>query len=91
MTKLLDEAVAKVRELSEEEQDYAAAMLLGFADREADKCQLTPEQVAEVELARKEAKEGLFATDEEMRELWGGGSAFKFPMDSPGTASTKRD
>jgi len=70
MTKLLDEAVAKVRELSEEEQDYAAAMLLGFADREADKYELTPEQVAEVELARKEAKEGLFATDEEMRELW---------------------
>jgi hypothetical protein len=70
MTKLLDEAVAKLRELSEEEQDYAAAMLLGFADREADKFQLTPEQVAEVELARKEAKEGLFATDEEMRELW---------------------
>jgi hypothetical protein len=70
MTKLLDEAVAKVRELSEEEQDYAAAMLLGFADRESDKYQLTPEQVAEVELARKEAKEGIFATDEEMRELW---------------------
>ncbi len=58
MTKLLDEAVAKLRELSEEEQDYAAAMLLGFADREADKYQLTPEQVAEVELARKEVKEG---------------------------------
>jgi hypothetical protein len=70
MTRLLDEAVAKVRELGEEEQDYTAAMLLGFADREADKYQLTSEQVAEVELARKEAKEGLFATDEEMRELW---------------------
>jgi hypothetical protein len=33
MTKLLDEAVGKVRELSEEDQDNAAAMLLGFADR----------------------------------------------------------
>jgi hypothetical protein len=55
MTKLLDEAVAKLRELSDDEQDYAAAMLLGFADREANKYQLTPEQVAVVELARKEA------------------------------------
>jgi hypothetical protein len=70
MTKLLDEAVAKVRGLSEAEQDYAAAMLLGFADREADNYTLTPDQIAEVELARQEAKEGLFASDEEMAELW---------------------
>jgi hypothetical protein len=70
MTKLLDEAVAKVRGLSEAEQDYAATMLLGFADREADNYTLTPDQVTEVELARREAKEGLFASDEEMAELW---------------------
>jgi hypothetical protein len=70
MTKLLEEAVAKVQGLSDEEQDYVAAMLLDFTSREADSYQLTPEQVAEVELARKEAKEGLFASDEEMRELW---------------------
>jgi hypothetical protein len=70
MTKLLDEAVAKVRALSDAEQDYAAAMLLGFADREANNYTLTPDQVAEVELARQETKEGLFASDEEMAELW---------------------
>ena len=70
MTKLLDEAVAKVRALSDAEQDCAAAMLLGFADREADNYTLTPDQVAEVELARQEAKEGLFASNEEMAELW---------------------
>jgi hypothetical protein len=70
MTRLLDEAIAKVQGLSEAEQDRAAAMLLGFADREADQYQLTPEQVAEVELARQQAKQGLFASDEEMAELW---------------------
>ena len=70
MTKLLDEAVTKVRGLSEAEQDYAAAMLLGFADRDADNYPLTREQVAEVELARQEAKQGLFASDDEMAELW---------------------
>jgi hypothetical protein len=70
MTKLLDEAVAKVRRLSEEEQDYAAAMLLGFADREADSYQLTPEHLAEVELARRQIKDGHFISDEEIRERW---------------------
>jgi hypothetical protein len=45
-------------------------MLLGFADRESDKYQLTPDQVAEVELARQEAKQGLFASEDEMAELW---------------------
>lgn len=70
MTGLLDEAVAKVRGLSEAEQDYAGAMLLGFAGREADRYQLTPDQVAEVELARQEVKQGLFASDDEMAEPW---------------------
>jgi hypothetical protein len=70
MTRLLDEAIAKVRRLSDEEQDYAAAMLLGFADREADSYELTPEQLAEVELARQQIKDGHFISDEEMRERW---------------------
>jgi hypothetical protein len=70
MTKLLEEAFAKVRALSDAEQDRVASMLLGFADRDADSQQLTPEQVAEVELARQEAKQGLFATDDEMAALW---------------------
>jgi hypothetical protein len=70
MTKLLDEAVAKVRRLSVAEQDRVAAMLLGFADRDIDEYQLTPEQLAEVELAKQEARDGLFASDEEMAELW---------------------
>jgi hypothetical protein len=65
MIKLLEEAFAKVQGLSDEEQDYVAAMLLDFAGREADSCQLTPEQVAEVELARQQIKEGHFISDEE--------------------------
>jgi hypothetical protein len=70
MTKLLEEAVAKVRALSDVEQDRVATMLLDFADRGASDSQLTPEQVAEVELARQEAKQGLFASDDEMAGLW---------------------
>ena len=45
MTKLLDEAVAKVQGLSEAEQDYAAALLLGFADRDADNYRLAPSRL----------------------------------------------
>jgi hypothetical protein len=67
MTKLLDEAFAKARELTEEEQDCVAAMVPGFADREADKYQLTPAQLAEVELARQQIEDGHFISDEEMR------------------------
>jgi hypothetical protein len=71
MTRLLDEAVAKVRGLSDEEQDHVAAMLLDFAEhRKADDCQLTPEQLAVVELARQHIKDGHFVSDEEMRERW---------------------
>ena len=68
MTKLLDEAIAKVRELPEIEQDVAAKFLLGFAD--ADQYQLTDDQLREVELARHEVREGKVATDAEMTEVW---------------------
>ena len=70
MTKLLDQAVAEVRKLSDSEQDRVASLLLSLIDRDADAAQLTPEQMAEVELARREAREGLFASDREMTDLW---------------------
>ena len=70
MTKLLDEAFAKARELSDEEQDYVAAFVLEFADREAGNYQLTPEQLAEVELARRQIEDGHFISDEDMRKRW---------------------
>jgi hypothetical protein len=70
LTKLLDEAFARAQELSEEEQDYVAAIVLNFADREADNYQLTPAQLAEVELARQQIEDGHFISDEEMRKRW---------------------
>jgi hypothetical protein len=70
MTKLLDKAVAEARKLSDSEQDRLASVLLGLIDHDLDSAQLTPEQMAEVELARQEAREGLFASEEEMTDLW---------------------
>ena len=70
MTKLLEQAIASVRQLSPQEQDIAAKLLLGFANADAQHCQLTDEQVQEVELAKQEVREGKIATDVEMEEVW---------------------
>jgi len=68
MTKLLEKAISRIRELPEDRQDELAEMLLDCADQ--PKVILTPEQIAEVELAIQEADAGKFATDEEMAALW---------------------
>ena len=70
MTKLFEEAIAVVRNLSEDQQDLAARFLLGFANPDAKKFQLTDKQAAEVETARREVREGKIATDAEMDEVW---------------------
>ena len=52
MTKLLEEAIAKVRELPEDEQNRAAGFLLDFASPDAQGYHLTDEQLAEVRRRR---------------------------------------
>src|SRR5260221_6050530 len=52
MTRLLEEAIAKVRELPEEEQNRAAGFLLDFATPNAPGYHLTAEQLAEVRRRR---------------------------------------
>jgi hypothetical protein len=70
MTKLLEEAIATVRELPDSAQDIAARFLLAFANPDAGLLELGDDQVAEVELAKREAREGKMATDAEMDEVW---------------------
>jgi len=70
MTKLLEEAVAKVRALPEADQDIAAEFLLGFADPGTQRIRLSPEQVEEVELAKQEARQGKFADEAKLNQLW---------------------
>jgi hypothetical protein len=70
MTKLLDEAIATVRQLPDRDPDVAAKFLLGFANPDAHRFHLTDEQVAEVELAKREVREGKIATDAEMIDVW---------------------
>jgi len=52
MTKLLEQAIAKVRELPEDEQNRAAEFLLDFASPDDQRYHLTDEQLAEVRRRR---------------------------------------
>jgi hypothetical protein len=63
MTKLLDQAIAKVRELPEEEQERAAESLMLFAELARQGVyKLSPEERAAIE----ESRRGDLATDEEV-------------------------
>jgi len=70
MNKLLKEAVATVSELPEADQELAAKFLLDFANPDAHLYRLTDGQIAEVELAKREVREGKVATEREMSDLW---------------------
>jgi hypothetical protein len=70
MNKLLQEAVTSVEQLPEAEQELAAKFLLDFANPDASRYRLTPEQLAEVELAKREVRDGKLASDEQMDEVW---------------------
>jgi hypothetical protein len=52
MTKLLDQAIATLKDLPEAEQDIAARFLLDFANPQAHRRQLSEPQLLEVELAK---------------------------------------
>jgi Spy/CpxP family protein refolding chaperone len=69
MSKLLEKAISRVRELPEERQEALAELMLDFADQ-PDEWVLTEAQLAEVELAKQEVREGKIATKERMSEVW---------------------
>ncbi len=70
MIKLLEEAIASVQRLPERDQELAAEFLLSFANPDAHRYQLSDRQVAEVELAKREVRDGKIASDTEMDEVW---------------------
>jgi predicted transcriptional regulator len=68
MTKLLDQAIAKVRALSEEDQDALALVLL--ADLNAITEPLDDDTRAAIREGLEQARRGEFVPDEEMAALW---------------------
>ena len=69
MTKRFEEAIAKIRNLPDEQQDRAADLLLELANRDEIQPALTPEQVAGVHLALEQAGRREFASDESVERL----------------------
>ena len=66
MTKLLEEAIKKVRELSEADQDEAAEILLSVALKRGEPVSLDDETRAAIREGRDQARRGEFVSDEEM-------------------------
>ena len=71
MTKLLDEAVEKVRQLPEDRQAYAAEVLETIAlQGRGGMYHLSPEERVDVQTALAEIGRGEFATGDEMSAFW---------------------
>lgn len=66
MTKLLEEAIAKVRELPDEGQDEAAEILLALAARQREPISLDDDTRAAVRAGVTQARRGEFVRDEDM-------------------------
>jgi hypothetical protein len=70
MTKLLEQAIAKVRQLPEAEQDEAAEMLLSVLSRRDEPVGLDSEARAAIREGSEQARRGEFVSDEEMAEFF---------------------
>jgi len=72
MTKLLEQAIAKARELSEQEQDAIADALFAHIAGHDREVRLSPDQIADVIRIRDDLRAGRtrLATDDETAALW---------------------
>jgi hypothetical protein len=73
ITKLLDRALEATRSLPPEAQNDIARLVLRLAgtDDEAPPVALSPEESASVAASQAAAARGDFATDEQVRTVWG--------------------
>ena len=69
MTKLLEDAIAKVRELPAEDQDAVAVAMLSVAE-ETPIVALDDETRAAIREGLEQARRGEFVPDEEIDALW---------------------
>jgi predicted transcriptional regulator len=66
MTKLLEQAIARVRELPAEDQDALATALLALAGESTEVVHLDDETRAAVDEGLTQARRGEFVSDEEV-------------------------
>jgi predicted transcriptional regulator len=70
MSKLLEQAIAKARTLSEDEQDALGAVLLSMTEDDGTIVQLDDETREAIREGLEEARRGEFVPDEEIQALW---------------------
>ena len=70
MTKLLEQAIAKLRELSEQEQDALAVALLSLAEGETADVPIDNQTRAAIEEGLAQAERGEFVADADIAALW---------------------
>jgi predicted transcriptional regulator len=70
MTRMLDEAIKKVRELPDSVQDDAAEMLFSVAAKQGGPVKLDEETRAAVREGRAQARRGEFVSDEDMQAFF---------------------
>ena len=70
MTKVLEDAIEKVRQLPEDRQAYVAEVLAQIAAAGTDLFIIPDDHRAAVLEGLGQAERGEFATDEEMAALW---------------------
>jgi predicted transcriptional regulator len=66
MTKLLEQAIEKIREMPDADQDLAAEMLLSIAAKKDEPVPLDEETRAAIRQGIEQADRGEFVSDEEM-------------------------
>jgi hypothetical protein len=70
MTKLLEQAIARVQNLPEAEQDEAAEVLLSLVSRFREPVRLDDETRAAIREGSEQARRGEFVSDVEMAEFF---------------------
>jgi predicted transcriptional regulator len=68
MTRLLEQAIAKLRQLPEDDQDAIAIAVLSMADADASRFPLDPATLAAIREGLSQADRGEFVPDEVVAE-----------------------
>ncbi|MBT4045209.1 MAG: hypothetical protein HN834_23905 [Rhodospirillaceae bacterium] len=68
MTKLFDKAVQRIREMSPQQQDEAAEVLISIAQQDNEAVQLSADQIAEIK--HRLSEPAVYATDEQVESLF---------------------
>jgi hypothetical protein len=70
MTKLLEQAINKARQLSDDEQDALALTIMALAESDASIAPIDDETRAAILEGVEQARRGEFASDEMIQALW---------------------